>query len=114
MRASYRLLCAADGMIYQLAICRAARTLKLDVQLYHRGKETALAAERLGVSASEIEAFVSRTGRPDGPPWTQDHRQAYAAGIAMLAAHVRQRLRIDVQAIRAVSPTSRTTRRSAS
>ena len=30
VRTSYRLLCAADGMLYQLAICRAARRLELE------------------------------------------------------------------------------------
>jgi len=32
VRKSYRLQCAADGMLYQLAICRAARQLGLEVQ----------------------------------------------------------------------------------
>ena len=45
VRKSYRLQCAADGMLYQLAICRAARQLGLDVQLCRRGEETAWAAE---------------------------------------------------------------------
>ena len=94
VRTSYRLLCAADGMLYQLAIRRAARQLKLDVHLCRRGTETAQAARRLGVTPAEIEDFVSRTGRPGGPPWTQEHRRAYAAGIAALAAHARSRLRI--------------------
>ncbi|HLG54724.1 MAG TPA: hypothetical protein VI485_05300 [Vicinamibacterales bacterium] len=44
VRSSYRLLCAADGLMYQLAICRAARDLGLDVQLCRRGDETAGAA----------------------------------------------------------------------
>jgi hypothetical protein len=92
VRESYRLRCAADGMLYQLAICRAARQLGLDVQMYRRGEETSSAAERLGVTAPELEAFVSRTGRPPGPPWTQDHRRACAAGIAMLAERSRLRL----------------------
>jgi len=94
VRASYPLLCAADGMLYQLAICRAARRLGLDVQLYRRGDETSRAAEILGVTPGEIEEFVTRTGRPAGPPWTQEHRRAYAAGIAALAAHGRARLRL--------------------
>jgi hypothetical protein len=81
-------------MLYQLAICRAARQLKLDVHMCRRGQETARAAQRLGVTPAEIEEFVSRTGRPAGPPWTQEHRRAYAAGIAALAAHGRGRLRI--------------------
>src|SRR5882672_11121830 len=33
VRTSHRLLCAADGMLYQLAICHAARQLSLDVQM---------------------------------------------------------------------------------
>jgi hypothetical protein len=91
---SYRLQCAADGMLYQLAICRAARQLKLHVHLCRRGEETSRAAQQLGVPPGEIEAFVSRTGRPSGPPWTQEHRRAYTAGIAVLAAHLHGRLRI--------------------
>lgn len=94
VRQSYRLQCAADGMLYQLAICRAARQLGLDVHLCRRGEEISRAAEQLGVTLPEVEEFVSRAGRPAGPPWTQEHRQAYAAGIAVLAAHARRRLKI--------------------
>jgi hypothetical protein len=95
VRTSYRLLCAADGMLYQLAICGAARQLKLQVHMCRRGEEAARAARQLGVTPAEIEEFVSRAGRPAGPPWTQEHRRAYAAGIAVLAAHMRGRLRIQ-------------------
>jgi len=94
VRTSYRLLCAADGMLYQLAVCRAARQLGLEVHLCRRGEEAARAAQQLGVTPAEIEEFVGRTGRPAGPPWTQEHRRAYAAGIAVLAARARGRLRI--------------------
>jgi hypothetical protein len=97
VRSSYRLHCAADGLLYQLAICHAARQLKLDVHMGRRGTETARAAQQLGVTPAEIEEFVSRTGRPAGPPWTQEHRRAYAAGIAVLAAHARGRLRIPAR-----------------
>jgi len=91
---SYRLQCAADGMLYQLAICRAARQLGLDVHMCRRGEETSLAAEQLGMTLREVEDFVSRSGRPAGPPWTQEHRRAYAAGIAVLAARGHRRLKI--------------------
>jgi hypothetical protein len=94
VRTSYRLLCAADGMLYQLAICHAARQAKLDLHTCRRGEETSRAAQQLGVTPDEIEEFISRTGRPSGPPWTLEHRRAYAAGIAALAAHARSRLRI--------------------
>ena len=95
VRTSHRLLCAADGMLYQLAICRAARQLKLDVHMCRRGQEMVRAAQQLCVTPAEIEEFVSRVGRPAGPPWTQEHRRAYAAGIVVLAAHARGRLRIQ-------------------
>jgi hypothetical protein len=88
VHASYPLQCSADGMLYQLAICRAARRLGLDVQQYRRGGEAELAAAALGVAREDVEAFVVGAGRPQGPPWTAEHRRAYAAGIAALAAYV--------------------------
>jgi hypothetical protein len=96
VRQSYQLQCAADGMLYQLAICRAARQLGLDVQLYRRGDATAWAAQQLGLAVRNVEEFVTRAGRPHGPPWTQEHRQAYAAGIAVLATRTGRRLTIPV------------------
>ena len=95
VRQSYQLQCAADGMMYQLALCRAARDIGLEVDLCRRGEEASRAAQKIGVSAGEIETFVSRTGRPSGPPWTEEHRRAFAAGIAALAARTRRRLRIQ-------------------
>jgi hypothetical protein len=94
VRDSYQLQCSADGMMYQLAVCRAARGLGLQVHLCRRGEETALAASRLSVSEAAMASFVSGTGRPPNPPWTQEHRRAYAAGIAALSVHVRVRLRL--------------------
>jgi AcrR family transcriptional regulator len=72
VRQSYRLQCAADGMLYQLAICHAARQLGLEVQLCRRGDETARAAHSLSVTPGEVEEFVTGSGRPAGPPWTQE------------------------------------------
>jgi hypothetical protein len=91
---SYRLQCAADGMLYQLAMCSAARDLGLKVALCLRGEEIARAAVGLDVPVGDMESFVRDTGRRLGPPWTQEHRRAYAAGIAALAAHTHRRLRI--------------------
>lgn len=94
VRQSYRLQCAADGIMYQLAVCRAARDLGLEVDLCRRGEESARAAARLEVAAHDIESFVSGAGRPPGAPWTQEHRRAFAAGIAALAARVPRRLNV--------------------
>ena len=96
VHASYQLRCSADGMMYQQAICRAAHRLKLAVHLCKRGEEAALAAEQLAVTADEVAAFVAGPGRPTGPPWTEEHRRAFAAGIAALAAHARGRLSLGV------------------
>jgi len=85
VRRSYQLQCAADGMMYQLALCRAAGDLGLEVDRCRRGEETARAAAQLGVQRDDMESFVIDTGRPAGPPWTEEHRRAYAAGIAALA-----------------------------
>ena len=92
VRQSYPLQCAADGMMYQLALCRAARDLGLEVDLCRRGEENARAAARLEVHPEDIESFVTSAGRPSGPPWADEQRRAYAAGIAALAARAPRRL----------------------
>jgi len=97
VRQSYPLQCAADGMMYQLAFCRAARDLGLAVHLCRRGAETAQAAARLQLDAAEVESFVTTRGRPSGPPWTQEHRRAFAAAIAVLAAHPTLRLKLPTR-----------------
>jgi hypothetical protein len=95
VRQSYQLQCSADGMMYQLAFCHAARHLGLEVEMCRRGEETARAAKRLEVRREDLEAFVNGAGRPSGPPWTEEHRRAYAAAIAALAARTRRHLTIQ-------------------
>ena len=95
VRQSYQLQCAADGMMYQLALCAAARDLGLEVHLCVRGEENGRAAARLNVDYSDIESFISVAGRPSGPPWTEEHRRAYAAGIAVLASGARHRITLQ-------------------
>jgi hypothetical protein len=55
--------------------------------MYRRGGRCHGPRRQLGVTLREVDEFVSRAGRPAGPPWTQEHRRAYAAGIAVLATH---------------------------
>ena len=97
VRQSYPLQCAADGMMYQFALCRAARDIGLDVQQCRRGGESAWAAALLDVQPADVDSFVSGTGRPPGPPWTQEHRRAYAAGIAVLASRAGRRRSIRIR-----------------
>ena len=82
-------------MIYQIALCAAARDLGLEVHLCGRGEENARVAARLHVNANDVESFVRVTGRPSGPPWTEEHRRAYAAGIAVLASGARHRIKLQ-------------------
>jgi hypothetical protein len=97
VRQSYPLQCAADGMMYQLAVYRAARDSGLEVDVCRRGEETARAAARLGVHPRDMESFVNVRGRPVGPPWAEEHRRAYAAGIAALAARARHHLKVRLR-----------------
>lgn len=97
VRQSYQLQCAADGMMYQLALCRAARDLGLEVDQCRRGEEVTRAAALLEVHPHDLESFISGTGRPAGPPWTAEHRRAYAAGIAALAARARGRRTMQIR-----------------
>jgi hypothetical protein len=96
VRQSYQLQCAADGMMYQFALRHAADDLGLAVQLCRRGEEVARAAARLEVPAADMERFVYSSGRPPGAPWTEEHRRAFAAGIAALAAGADLRGRIHI------------------
>ena len=89
VHASHRLLSSADGVLYHLAICNAAKRLGLEVQRCRRGDEFDLAAAALGVSVDAVEEFVTGPGRPSGPPWTVEHRHSYAAAIGALASRVR-------------------------
>jgi len=83
--ASYPVMCRADAMMYHDALSVAARQLNLPVALHDRGTEVARAAERFGVGAEEVEAFLQAAGEPLGPPWQKEHRLTTAAAMAVLA-----------------------------
>jgi hypothetical protein len=89
VRQSYPLQCAADGMMYQAAWCRAAGDSGLNLALCPRGGEVSRTASRFDMPPGDVEAFIRGRGRPAGPPWTEEHRRAYAAAIAVLAGLTR-------------------------
>jgi hypothetical protein len=84
VHASYRVTCAADGMLYHSAICRAARERKWEVEFFRRGGTAVQAAEAMSTSLSGVERFLDDLGKALGPPWTKEHRDAAAAAIALL------------------------------
>jgi hypothetical protein len=87
VHASYYTQCRADGMLYHLAICEAARRRRWRVHLHHRGEELAQAAEALGATTDDVERFVNGLRQELKPPWTAEYRHAFAAAIAALKTH---------------------------
>jgi hypothetical protein len=81
---SYHTTCRADGMLYHVALCAAARQRDWQVVLHHRGEALERAAEALKVSTDEVERFVDSFRRTLGAPWTAEHRHALAAAIVRL------------------------------
>ena len=87
VHASYFAQCRADGMLYHVAICEAARRRRWEVHLHHRGEELAKAAGALGATPDEVEQFVNGLRQTLKPPWTAEYRHAFAAAIATLKTH---------------------------
>ncbi len=81
---SYNVTNRADGMIYHDALCRAASALGLDVEWSPRCKETALAAQVLGVTQERLESWLTDLRETMGPPWQKDHRESTARAIVGL------------------------------
>ena len=79
---TYHTMCRADGMLYHAAICAAARQRHWELVFHRRGEELARAAGALNASTSEVERFVKGLKQP--PPWTAEHRNAFAAAIGSL------------------------------
>jgi hypothetical protein len=86
VRGSYHVMCRADGMLYHSAICAAARERNWDVVCHRRGEELANAADALQVGPTEVERFLNGLKKTLKPPWSTEHRNAFAAAIATLLA----------------------------
>jgi hypothetical protein len=88
---SYHTLCRADGMLYHSAICTAVLQRDWTLVFHRRGEELAKAADALQASPDEVEQFLDDLRQTLKPPWTAEHRHAFAAAIGRL--HVQSRLR---------------------
>lgn len=84
---SYYTQCRADGMLYHSAICTAARQRDWTPALHRRGEELAIAAEALQASTHDVERFLNHLKQTLKPPWTAEHRHAFAAAIGRLKKH---------------------------
>jgi hypothetical protein len=89
---SYHTTCRADGMLYHLAVCTAARQRDWPVVLHRRGEELERAAEALKASTHDVERFVQGFRNTLKAPWTAEHRNAFAAAIGRLTRESRLRV----------------------
>ena len=89
---SYFAQCRADGMLYHSAICEAARQRDWKLVLHRRGEELAKAAEAVQASTREVERFINDLRQTLKPPWTAEHRNAFAAAIGSLGNQPRLRV----------------------
>lgn len=88
---SRRLTNAADGMLYRESLAAAAAGLGLQVRRYPRKTDpTVLAAEAMGIDATEVASIVARFGREAGTPWRRDHKLAAAAVLSVLGPRMRR------------------------
>ena len=86
---SHPVMCRADAMMYHDALCKAARCLRIALELHDRGEEVVRGAYRLGVSLEELQRFLQTAGKSLGPPWRKEHRLAAAAAMSVLADRAR-------------------------
>jgi hypothetical protein len=89
---SYHALCRADGMLYHSAICEAAGQRHWKLASHLRGEELARAAEALQATAVEVARFMNNLRQTLKPPWTVEHRNAFAAATAALRKQSRFRV----------------------
>jgi hypothetical protein len=91
VHASYHVTCRADGMLYHSAICKAASQRDWELVLHRRGEGVERAAEALKTSPDLVARMVEDLGRTLGPPWSAEHRDAFASAVAVLKRHTRLR-----------------------
>jgi hypothetical protein len=91
VHASYHTLCRADGMLYHSAICAAARQRNWTLEFHRRGEEVTRAAEAMQASTDDVERFLQDLRQTLKPPWTAEHRNAFAAAIGTLRKRQRHR-----------------------
>jgi hypothetical protein len=82
---SYYVFCRADAMLYHSALVSAARERSWELLLHRRGTEMAIAAEALRMDTTDVERSINELKSTLGPPWSAEHRHAFAAAIAGLS-----------------------------
>ena len=83
---SHALIHAAEGEFFRDALARAAAEHRVPIVSVAERSAFREASDALHRPEVEVRRFVSETGRPLGPPWTQDQKLAALAAWMGLAA----------------------------
>jgi hypothetical protein len=89
--ASHALLHAAEGELVRDALADAVERCGLHLTAAPRRELGEQAAAALGLDPSTLAARVAGLGRPLGPPWRQEHKQAALVAWLALARASRPR-----------------------
>jgi hypothetical protein len=81
---AHAMLHAAEGELYRDALADAADALGLPVTLVAPREMAALGRRLLGCDEDDLRTRLTELGRPLGPPWTRDHKDALVAALAVL------------------------------
>ena len=81
---AHAMLHAAEGELYRDALADAADALGLPVTLVPPRDTPALGRRVLGCDDEDLRGRLTELGRPFGPPWTRDHKDAVVAALALL------------------------------
>jgi hypothetical protein len=82
---SHALLHAAEGELYREMVAQAAEDCGLRVVRFVPKDLFSIAGAELGMEAEDVKERVAAMGKPLGPPWTADHKEATAAAWFALA-----------------------------
>lgn len=81
---AHALLHAAEGELYRDVLADAATDLGLPVTLVPPRDTPALGRRLLGCDDATLRGRLTELGKPLGPPWTRDHKDALLVGLAAL------------------------------
>jgi hypothetical protein len=71
--------------MFRAAIRGASEDLGLGVFRVPAPELVQRAARALGLDKDEVPGFLTKVGRPLGPPWTADHKAATLAALLALS-----------------------------
>lgn len=82
---SHATLHAAEGELYRDCLAEAGASLGVRITRFAHSDLLSTAAGTIGRTAAEVDSRTSAMGRPLGPPWQKDHREAAIAAWLALA-----------------------------